>query len=278
MARYSSHTPFFVRSWEPFIEQEIENIHAIPVWMTIKKVSVHVFNPVGLSYIASVVGKPLLLDGPTAARTRMSFARVCVEINPKSVLKKKITDVFDNGFKCTVDVDYAWKPAQCPSCSTFCHSEARCPKKVNEQVAAPPTLIYVPKDKPSPHPAPQESAVQIQSDQNLSQAEKDWLPMNNKRKSMKAESNDKTFGSGSDHVVFPLYPPGFEPDRVQQNTSPSINVTISQNSFSVLEDSGGSEVLENMEILSNPSMQEAPNLASSMVTTPSTIDKGLLIS
>ncbi|XP_026411018.1 uncharacterized protein LOC113306276 [Papaver somniferum] len=144
---FISHTLFIVIRWEPFIEQQLENIQAIPVWMTIRKVPVYVFNSTGLSFIASVVGKPLLQDGPTAARTRMSFARVYVEINPKSVLKKEITVVFDDGYKCTVDADYAWKPAQCPSCSTFCYSEARCPKKVREQPTPTSTAFYAPKPK-----------------------------------------------------------------------------------------------------------------------------------
>lgn len=261
---FISHSPFFVRNWEPFIEQELENIQAIPVWMTIRKVPVHVFNPTGLSYIASVVGKPLLLDGPTTAKTRMSFARVCVEINPKSVLKKEITVVFDNGYKCTVEVEYAWKPAQCLSCSTFCHSEARCPNKVKEPAIVPPSQVYVPKAKPNP-PPPQETASQSQNDIVLPQAEKGWTSVNNKRKLMKAGSNDLPSGSNSNQEVSPQYPPGFEPFRVHQTAISLVNVVPGINTFSVLEDREGNEMLEHMEVPSDPSMKKAPSSADPIV-------------
>lgn len=86
---FMSNVPFFVRAWKPYIEQELENIEAVPVWMILRGVPLHLFNPKGLSIIMSVIGKPLLVDGPTAARTRMAYARVCVEVNPKSDLRAR---------------------------------------------------------------------------------------------------------------------------------------------------------------------------------------------
>ncbi|RZC69890.1 hypothetical protein C5167_033036 [Papaver somniferum] len=87
---FKSDVPLFVRGREPYVEQGLENIQAVPVWMILRGVLVHYFNPKGLSIIMSVIGKPLLLDGPTTSKSRMAYARVCVEANPKSYLKNTI--------------------------------------------------------------------------------------------------------------------------------------------------------------------------------------------
>ncbi|XP_027118705.1 uncharacterized protein [Coffea arabica] len=52
-----------------------------PVWVTLPALPVHFFDKHSLFSILSPVGKPLFLDAATAAGTRPSVARVCVEVD-----------------------------------------------------------------------------------------------------------------------------------------------------------------------------------------------------
>lgn len=72
---------FVVRPWSPLIESSIAEMKSIPVWMLIYKVPLHLWNNLGLGPIASFVGQPLMMDDCTINKTRLSYARVLVEIN-----------------------------------------------------------------------------------------------------------------------------------------------------------------------------------------------------
>ncbi|XP_026444822.1 uncharacterized protein LOC113345235 [Papaver somniferum] len=72
---------FVVRPWSPLIENSIAEMKSIHVWMLIYNVPIHLWNNLGLVLIASFVGKPLMIDDCTINKTRLSYARVLVEIN-----------------------------------------------------------------------------------------------------------------------------------------------------------------------------------------------------
>jgi hypothetical protein len=95
------------------------------------------WTPNGLSYIASAVGRPLDTDTLTAAKNRISFARVCVEIDASS----DFVDEFDlqcgNGEWITIFAELEWTPARCSSCCVFGHSNSACPKLSSQVYPAP---------------------------------------------------------------------------------------------------------------------------------------------
>ncbi|WOL20496.1 hypothetical protein Cni_G29301 [Canna indica] len=89
--------------------------------------------------IMSRIGKPLHMDRPTATKSRIGYARVCIEMegsdNFFENLAFTVRDVqYDHS------LEYDWKPSSFTHCSTFGHSNSKCPslpKKV--------THVWVPK-------------------------------------------------------------------------------------------------------------------------------------
>lgn len=53
----------------------------IPTWIAIEGLTIHLFNKSSLFSIASLIGKPMKIDEPTANFSRPSVARVCVELD-----------------------------------------------------------------------------------------------------------------------------------------------------------------------------------------------------
>ncbi|XP_026458963.1 uncharacterized protein LOC113359566 [Papaver somniferum] len=88
------------------------------------------WNSKGLSSIASCVGVPIMLDKQTLNRTRMSYARVCVEIDTSCEFPSSIPVYLDGMLAFEVDVEYPWKPPMYTHCKTFNHSSIACKKVV----------------------------------------------------------------------------------------------------------------------------------------------------
>lgn len=86
------------------------------------------WSPVGLSYIASALGKPLYLDRKTASMSHIAFSRLFVEVEACRGLQKDIDVLGINGRIFTVQVTYDWAPAICSSYGCFGHSNLGCSK------------------------------------------------------------------------------------------------------------------------------------------------------
>uniref|UniRef100_A0A5B7BC66 Reverse transcriptase zinc-binding domain-containing protein n=1 Tax=Davidia involucrata TaxID=16924 RepID=A0A5B7BC66_DAVIN len=86
-----------------------------------------------MSYAASAVGRPLYADTHTEDRTRISFARVCVELDAKM----DPPDVFDvclaDGSYVEVEIEYQWKPSLCTTCRKFGHKHSQCKVEIKEE-------------------------------------------------------------------------------------------------------------------------------------------------
>ncbi|KAG5554544.1 hypothetical protein RHGRI_012185 [Rhododendron griersonianum] len=85
----------------------------------------------GLSYLASAIGKPLYADEMTEATSRISYARICVEVDVQSVLPHSIDLITSSGRLVKINVKYPWRPLKCVSCKVFGHTEC------SQQVKAP---------------------------------------------------------------------------------------------------------------------------------------------
>lgn len=123
---------FILRPWAPELESEANVLRTIPIWVTMKKIPLFLWNPEGLQKIASFIGNPIMLDKATEEKTRLSFARVCVEIDITSQLSKTIP-VAINGKQINVDVEYSWIPAKCNVCAGFGHNKNSCTKSKPER-------------------------------------------------------------------------------------------------------------------------------------------------
>ncbi|XP_052177674.1 uncharacterized protein LOC127791741 [Diospyros lotus] len=85
--------------------------------------------------MASQIGRPLYADPMTEDRSRLGYARVCVDVNVCSKFPKFID--IDQGYDeatgerriSRLPIEYQWIPSICSHCKVFGHSDSRCPKK-----------------------------------------------------------------------------------------------------------------------------------------------------
>ncbi|XP_026441709.1 uncharacterized protein LOC113340872 [Papaver somniferum] len=134
---YISNQLFLVQPWHPDIESEIAELKSVPIWMNFRKVPLHFWDSDGLSRIASYLGRPIMMDNQTLHCTRMSYARVCVEVDVNFDFPTTIPVVIDGTKRFLVDVEYSWKPPKCPHFHVFGHTLNGCVKdKIEKAVAA----------------------------------------------------------------------------------------------------------------------------------------------
>ncbi|GAV90240.1 DUF4283 domain-containing protein/zf-CCHC_4 domain-containing protein [Cephalotus follicularis] len=112
---------------------KLEECNSIPVWVKLFNVPVHLWTKLSLSYIASVLGRPLYMDVPTTNRQSLAYARICVDMSASSPFPISILLDLDEGSTTVVGVEYPWKPQACSLCKVFDHTNKTCPKAVRKE-------------------------------------------------------------------------------------------------------------------------------------------------
>ncbi|KAK3229980.1 hypothetical protein Dsin_001861 [Dipteronia sinensis] len=70
-----------LKKWHPRLILSKDSYSKILIWVKLFNIPHEYWNEEGLSHIASAVGKPLYADSLTESMKRISFARVCIEID-----------------------------------------------------------------------------------------------------------------------------------------------------------------------------------------------------
>ncbi|GAV92834.1 DUF4283 domain-containing protein, partial [Cephalotus follicularis] len=122
-----------LRKWTKGMSLKLEECNSIPVWVKLTNVPIHLWSKLGLSYIASVLGRPLYMDAPTTNRKSLTFARVCVDMLASSSFPNAIHLDLDDGSSTIVGVEYPWKPQACSLYKVFDHANKSCPKAVRRE-------------------------------------------------------------------------------------------------------------------------------------------------
>ncbi|GAV93098.1 DUF4283 domain-containing protein/zf-CCHC_4 domain-containing protein, partial [Cephalotus follicularis] len=130
-----------LRQWKKDMSLELGVCKSMPIWVRLRNVPVPYWNKMGLSYIASVLGKPLHMDANTTHRHALMFARVCVEMPASSSFPDSITLELEDGSTIQVGVEYPWKPPACTLCKVFDHSNRTCPKATRREWLPRPVLL-----------------------------------------------------------------------------------------------------------------------------------------
>ncbi|KAI0507814.1 hypothetical protein KFK09_013942 [Dendrobium nobile] len=113
--------------WNPKFIPKRDEFTSIPIWVKIVDLPLAVWNPPGISKIASFIGHPLAVDALTARKTRLTFARVCILVTSKSTFPDEIPISLD-GDDVNLKVIYDWKPTPCSGCGSLVHPPNLCPK------------------------------------------------------------------------------------------------------------------------------------------------------
>ncbi|XP_028118134.1 uncharacterized protein LOC114315721 [Camellia sinensis] len=123
-----------------------EKATTVLVWAKFFNVSFEYWDSDGLSQIASAVGTPLFMDQLTEQGSRVSFARVCVEVEATSNLPSMFRVNCEDA-EAVVKVEYQGLPPKCDHCVVFGHDTTKC---VKTQVAALLNLQKQTEDNPDP--------------------------------------------------------------------------------------------------------------------------------
>ncbi|XP_015169930.1 uncharacterized protein [Solanum tuberosum] len=82
--------PVIMKPWVPEFNFKEEILTTIPLWVKLPNLPLNCWNSVVLSKIGSSVGKPLYADECTTQTSRISFARILVEVDVTRPLAKVI--------------------------------------------------------------------------------------------------------------------------------------------------------------------------------------------
>ncbi|XP_026458267.1 uncharacterized protein LOC113358797 [Papaver somniferum] len=131
------------------METQVRDMKTIPVWVMIYNVPLHLWNKLGLSVITSYLGNPLMMDECTKKKTRLTCARLCVEIDVECSFPSSIPLWIDGVHIMDLHVEYQWKPAKCLKCSSFGHKLNSCSSQVGKK-----KTLWTNKKDQQHHPKP----------------------------------------------------------------------------------------------------------------------------
>lgn len=120
--------PIFLRKWRPGLNLSKVGCRRVPIWVHFSHIPLEYWTADGLSIIASVVGKPLFADALTDSLQRLSFARICVEVDVDSEFPRSVDLDLGDGEVVAIAIDYRWLPKRCLRCREFGHSTGLCKK------------------------------------------------------------------------------------------------------------------------------------------------------
>ncbi|XP_020673072.1 uncharacterized protein LOC110092747 [Dendrobium catenatum] len=112
--------PFILQKWSSDFVPKHEEFPSIPLWVKIMNLPLSLWTPEGISKLASCIGIPFAVDALTMAKTRLTFARECVQITSSSPLPEEIFYSVD-GKVTPLHVHYDWKPKHCSQCGSIMH-------------------------------------------------------------------------------------------------------------------------------------------------------------
>ncbi|XP_070012294.1 uncharacterized protein [Nicotiana sylvestris] len=101
--------PLIMKQWSPQFDFGSEFLIKIPLWVRFPKLSMNCWSGNSLSKIASTIGIPIFADECTAKQSRISFARILIEVNVTKPLASKVPVIDDSGVIFKQVLEYDWK-------------------------------------------------------------------------------------------------------------------------------------------------------------------------
>ncbi|KAL0298423.1 UNVERIFIED_CONTAM: hypothetical protein Sradi_6502100 [Sesamum radiatum] len=115
--------------WSPTFTPGQES-SVVPVWACLPELPAHLFHKNALFTIASMIGTPLQIDDFTFNQSKLSKARICVEIDVTHSLLEEF-DILIHGTTITQKVEYEQVPHYCRLCKHVGHQDTECYSKGN---------------------------------------------------------------------------------------------------------------------------------------------------
>lgn len=113
--------PVIIKEWRAGFCLEEEVLREVPLWIRLPNLPLNCWSVDSLSRIGSVLGRPLCADECTSQQSRISYARMLVEVDITKPLVYKVPITGDNGLELIQQVYYEWVPLFCQKCQKVGH-------------------------------------------------------------------------------------------------------------------------------------------------------------
>ncbi|XP_019241804.1 PREDICTED: uncharacterized protein LOC109221819 [Nicotiana attenuata] len=156
--------PIILKPWTLDFDFSKELPISIPLWEKFPKLPMSCWGMRSLSRIASVIGKPIFADECTTKQTRVSYARMLIEVNVTKELPSEVWVMEPNDKKFLQSVSFDWKPAYCEKCLVVGH---RCEAQIKTGVQGPPKKGRITQEWRTKVSAPTVEKQEIQQGNNI---------------------------------------------------------------------------------------------------------------
>ncbi|XP_075106819.1 uncharacterized protein LOC142179834 [Nicotiana tabacum] len=89
--------PMILKQWCPEFDFNVEFLTELPLWVKFRSLPISCWSPDSLSRITSAIGVPKYADKCTSKQTRISFARMLIEVNVTKPLPDEVTVMDPSG-------------------------------------------------------------------------------------------------------------------------------------------------------------------------------------
>jgi hypothetical protein len=120
--------PLVLKPMPPYFDFGKLDMLSVLVWVRLLNFPLECWSPACLSKISSVIGKPIRCDDLTLSMSRVSFARVMIEVNLSDDLPRSISLSMPDGTIIKQRVIYEYKPQFCSICCIPGHTSNVCQK------------------------------------------------------------------------------------------------------------------------------------------------------
>ncbi|XP_074283816.1 uncharacterized protein LOC141608352 [Silene latifolia] len=125
-----------LKQWSPTFSKEMDSVSVVPAWVLFPDLDPFMWSEKVLSKMASVVGKPLFADLPTTFKSKLSFARVLVEVDVAGTLPTSVTLSSPYHGEVEQRIIYEWLPYYDPLLRKLGHVKEKCKfTKINQNLA-----------------------------------------------------------------------------------------------------------------------------------------------
>ncbi|KAI8529342.1 hypothetical protein RHMOL_Rhmol12G0217800 [Rhododendron molle] len=131
-----------LQQWQPQMNLVKEQLAKLPVWAHFYYVPLELWTEEGPSHVASAIGRPLYADHFIESCKRISYAKICVEIDTSSALPDSFDLILPSGAIFNIRVWYPWRPLRCESCKVFGHKT--CQSKAVPMTSKPQVWVVKP--------------------------------------------------------------------------------------------------------------------------------------
>ncbi|XP_070007969.1 uncharacterized protein [Nicotiana sylvestris] len=108
--------PLILKSWTKDFDLYNEVLKTIPLWVSFPNLPLNSWGRLTLSRIARGLGTPLYADECTSNASRISYARVLIEMDISKKLPKCIKIQYPSGKEFEQMVEYDWVLQYCKKC------------------------------------------------------------------------------------------------------------------------------------------------------------------